>query len=221
MLDDIATATSSVSRHPVRHPPGPDRRPVRRDADREGGRRASRQAARRSQRLGSRAFLEGVLRPSRRRRRTGLLDARDTPACSGRAPRRQRRAALEPPTASVTSTIARSIVVDGRVGWVGGAGIDDHFEDGRFHDLFVRLEGPIAAQLQLVFLASLRWLAGTVPADELDALFPTLDDGAIPCVDAAQRAGPLPADHGCDRHPARRSARRRSTSSTRTSPIGG
>src|SRR4051812_20643762 len=25
------------------------------------------------------------------------------------------------------------VIVDGRVGWVGGAGIEDHFEDGRFH----------------------------------------------------------------------------------------
>jgi cardiolipin synthase A/B len=71
-------------------------------------------------------------------------------------------------------------VVDGRVGWVGGAGIEDHFQDGRFHDLFVRLEGPVVAQLQLVFVASFRWLGGEVPADELDALFPQLDPGTSP-----------------------------------------
>ena len=63
-------------------------------------------------------------------------------------------------------------VIDGRIGWVGGAGIEDHFEDGRFHDLFVRLEGPVVSQLQLVFLASLRWLGGTVPAGDVAALFP-------------------------------------------------
>ena len=56
------------------------------------------------------------------------------------------------------------VVVDGRIGWVGGAGIEDHFEDGQFHDLFVRVEGPVVAQLQLVFVASLRWLGGTIPA---------------------------------------------------------
>ena len=55
-------------------------------------------------------------------------------------------------------------IVDGRVGWVGGAGIEDHFADGRFHDLFVRLTGPVVAQLQLVFLASFRWLGGAVAA---------------------------------------------------------
>jgi cardiolipin synthase len=78
----------------------------------------------------------------------------------------------------------KTAVVDGRIGWVGGAGIEDHFEDGRFHDLFVRVEGPVAAQLQLVFLASFRWLGGTVPAAELDALFPALDarDEAVPAV---------------------------------------
>jgi len=71
-------------------------------------------------------------------------------------------------------------VVDGRVGWVGGAGIEDHFDDGRFHDLFVRLTGPVVAQLQLVFLASFRWLGGEVAPERLDALFPPLEPGAIP-----------------------------------------
>jgi cardiolipin synthase len=76
------------------------------------------------------------------------------------------------------------VVVDGRVGWVGGAGIEDHFQDGRFHDLFVRVSGPVVAQLQLVFLASFRWLGGTVPAEQLDTLFPSLEPGAdaIPAV---------------------------------------
>ena len=71
-------------------------------------------------------------------------------------------------------------VVDGRVAWVGGAGIEDHFNDGRFHDLFVRLTGPVVAQLQLVFLASFRWLGGTVAPEQLDALFPDVEPGAIP-----------------------------------------
>ena len=67
------------------------------------------------------------------------------------------------------------VIVDGRTGWVGGAGIEDHFQDGRFHDLFVRVTGPVVAQLQLVFLASFRWLGGLVPDEELDALFPALE----------------------------------------------
>jgi cardiolipin synthase A/B len=72
------------------------------------------------------------------------------------------------------------VVLDGRTGWVGGAGIEDHFQDGRFHDLFVRVEGPVVAQLQLVFLASFRWLGGAIPAAEIDALFPEAGPAAIP-----------------------------------------
>ena len=72
------------------------------------------------------------------------------------------------------------MVVDGRVGWVGGAGIEDHFQDGRFHDLFLRVEGPVVAQLQLVFLATFHWLRGEVDRAELDALFPFLEGGTDP-----------------------------------------
>jgi cardiolipin synthase len=74
------------------------------------------------------------------------------------------------------------LVIDGRVGWIGGAGIEDHFRDGRFHDLFVRVAGPVVSQLQLVFLASFRWLGGSVPREELDGLFPSSEKGAIPAV---------------------------------------
>ena len=55
------------------------------------------------------------------------------------------------------------VVVDGRTGWVGGAGVEDHFDDGRFHDLFVRVTGPVVSQLQLVFVASFRWLGRRDP----------------------------------------------------------
>jgi cardiolipin synthase len=72
------------------------------------------------------------------------------------------------------------VVVDGRIGWVGGAGIEDHFENGEFHDLFVRVEGPVVAQLQLVFVASLRWLGGEIPATSGSELFPPLDAGSSP-----------------------------------------
>ena len=71
-------------------------------------------------------------------------------------------------------------VIDGRIGWVGGAGIEDHFEDGRFHDLFVRVEGPVVAQLQLVFVAGFRWLGGPIAAADVDVLFPELEGGADP-----------------------------------------
>jgi cardiolipin synthase A/B len=69
------------------------------------------------------------------------------------------------------------VIVDGRIAWIGGAGIEDHFQDGRFHDIFMRLEGPIVAQLQLVFLASFRWLGGAVPANGIEMLFPDFEPG--------------------------------------------
>ncbi len=72
------------------------------------------------------------------------------------------------------------VVVDGRIGWVGGAGIEDHFENGEFHDLFVRVEGPVVSQLQLVFVASLRWLGGAIPTNSVPELFPALDEGPSP-----------------------------------------
>ena len=76
------------------------------------------------------------------------------------------------------------VVVDGSVGWVGGAGIEDHFDDGRFHDLFLRVTGPVVSQLQLVFVGTFRWLGGTVPHDELSGLFPNHEDAtdAAPAV---------------------------------------
>jgi cardiolipin synthase A/B len=70
------------------------------------------------------------------------------------------------------------LVIDGRIGWVGGAGIEDHFQDGRFHDLFLRVTGPVVGQLQLVFVSGFRWLGGTV--DDVDGLFPPLEPGNDP-----------------------------------------
>ena len=76
------------------------------------------------------------------------------------------------------------LVVDGRVGWVGGAGIEDHFQDGRFHDLFLRVTGPVVSQLQLVFVATNRWLGGSIGEEGLDELFPAHaePDDPIPAV---------------------------------------
>ena len=116
----------------------------------------------------------------------------------------------------------KMVVVDGRIGWVGGAGIEDHFQDGRFHDLFLRVAGPVVAQLQLVFLASFRWLGGSIPRRRGGTALPgarcraRIDPGSR----AAQRARPLPTDHRRDRAPPGHVRPRRSTSSTRTSPTG-
>ena len=66
------------------------------------------------------------------------------------------------------------IVVDGRVAFVGGPGIEDHFADEQFHDVMLRLEGPIVAQLQAMFLLSWHFQGGSVPATAagLDRFFP-------------------------------------------------
>jgi len=70
------------------------------------------------------------------------------------------------------------MVVDGRVGWLGGTGLEDHFNDERFTDVMVRFEGPAVHQLQALFVASWRHQEG--PLDGGDAsmavLFPP-DDG--------------------------------------------
>jgi cardiolipin synthase len=70
------------------------------------------------------------------------------------------------------------IVVDGRVGYVGGPGIEDHYATGT-HDVMLRLEGPIVAQLQAVFLLSWGFQGGPLPAtpDGLDRFFPVIEDG--------------------------------------------
>ena len=72
------------------------------------------------------------------------------------------------------------VVVDGRTGWIGGAGIEDHFQDGRFHDLFLRVTGPVVSQLQLVFLAGFRWLGGAIATGELSHLLTHQEAGAEP-----------------------------------------
>ena len=83
-------------------------------------------------------------------------------------------------------------IVDGRIGWVGGAGIEDHFADGRFHDQFIRFTGPVVNQLALVFVASFRWLGGTIPASQIDAIIPTLEAGAdaVPAIVLHNAPGP-------------------------------
>jgi len=56
-------------------------------------------------------------------------------------------------------------VFDGRIGYVGGSGIEDHYNDERFYDVMCRVEGPIVAQLQSVFLLSWRHHGGAAPDD--------------------------------------------------------
>jgi cardiolipin synthase A/B len=71
-------------------------------------------------------------------------------------------------------------VVDGAVAWTGGAGIEDHFENGGFHDVMVRVTGDVVRQAQAAFLTSFRGHGGPLPAD-LDRYFPEPEDhGSTP-----------------------------------------
>jgi len=71
----------------------------------------------------------------------------------------------------------KMMVVDGRIGYVGGSGIEDHFNDEQFYDTMTRVEGPVVAQLQAVFLSTWLCQGGELPAgpDPLDPLFPSLE----------------------------------------------
>ncbi len=71
-------------------------------------------------------------------------------------------------------------VIDGVVAWTGGAGVQDHFEDGRFHDVMVRVTGDVVRQAQAVFFTSFRAHGAPVPAD-LGEYFPTQpSQGTLP-----------------------------------------
>jgi cardiolipin synthase len=67
----------------------------------------------------------------------------------------------------------KMVVIDGRIGYVGGSGIEDHYADERFYDVMCRVTGPIVAQLQFVFLASWQYHGGeNLGAAAVDACFP-------------------------------------------------
>ena len=71
-------------------------------------------------------------------------------------------------------------VVDGAVAWTGGAGIEDHFENGGFHDVMVRVTGDVVRQAQAAFLTSFRGHGGPLP-DDLARYFPEpADHGSTP-----------------------------------------
>jgi cardiolipin synthase len=75
----------------------------------------------------------------------------------------------------------KMLVIDGRIAYVGGTGIEDHFADARYTDVMCRVTGPIVAQVQLAFVASWMKDGGPKPPG-LDGLFPA---------DTAAPAGPL------------------------------
>jgi cardiolipin synthase len=76
-------------------------------------------------------------------------------------------------------------VVDGVVAWTGGAGIEDHFENGGFHDVMVRVTGDVVRQAQAAFLTSFRGHGGPLPPD-LSRYFPEADDAGSTPIALAQ-----------------------------------
>ena len=71
-------------------------------------------------------------------------------------------------------------VIDGAVAWTGGAGIEDHFRDGGFHDVMTRVTGDVVRQAQAAFLTSFRGHDGPLQAD-LSKYFPEpADPGTTP-----------------------------------------
>jgi cardiolipin synthase len=76
-------------------------------------------------------------------------------------------------------------VVDGAVAWTGGAGIEDHFADGGFHDVMVRVTGAVVRQAQAAFLTSFRAHGGPLP-DELAPYFPAPDPAGSTPIALAQ-----------------------------------
>src|SRR5215208_8091644 len=62
-------------------------------------------------------------------------------------------------------------VIDGTVAWTGGAGLEDHFENGGFHDVMVRVTGDVVRQAQAAFLTSFHGHGGPLPTD-LSPYFP-------------------------------------------------
>ena len=66
------------------------------------------------------------------------------------------------------------MIVDGRVGFIGGHNVGDEYlginpKFGRWRDTHVRVEGPSAMQLQMVFVADWFFAAGEVLAGQWDA----------------------------------------------------
>ena len=66
-------------------------------------------------------------------------------------------------------------VIDGKISWIGGAGIEDHFENGGFHDVMSRVTGSVVRQTQAVFLMTFHAHDGPLPPD-LSRFFPAQPD---------------------------------------------
>ena len=94
-------------------------------------------------------------------------------------------------------------VIDGTVAWTGGAGIEDHFANGEFHDVMARVTGNVVRQAQALFLMSFRGHGGPLPRD-LSKYFPAQPTaGTVPVALLQVAPGGFhvrdPGDPGADR----------------------
>lgn len=67
----------------------------------------------------------------------------------------------------------KTLIADGRVGFLGGLNVGDEYMGrsgtiGPWRDTFVRIEGPMVSQLQLVFAEDWHWVTGDTMRDLLD-----------------------------------------------------
>ncbi len=76
-------------------------------------------------------------------------------------------------------------VVDGEIAWTGGAGVEDHFHNGGFHDVMVRATGDVVRQAQAAFLTSFRGHGGALPSD-MSRLFPSPSEAGSTPIALAQ-----------------------------------
>ena len=71
-------------------------------------------------------------------------------------------------------------VIDGKVAWTGGAGIEDHFANGGFHDVMARVTGNVVRQAQALFLMSFRGHGGPLPPTSRSTSRPQPTPGTVP-----------------------------------------
>jgi cardiolipin synthase len=93
----------------------------------------------------------------------------------------------------------RIVVVDGRVGFTGGFGIDDTWNgdgrtDGHWRETNVRLEGPVVQSLQEAFLEHWREATGTLLGGGDYFPYPPVEIKALPVLAQIVRSSPLQAN---------------------------
>ena len=142
MLEDIASASSSVHINQFGFRPGVVGDRFADGSRREGGEGVPVRLVVDRSGIRPRARLAGVLRAAHGGGCRGLRRSRNEASCAGR-PARRRRATRWNLRGLGHIDHRKVVVVDGRIGWVGGAGIEDHFEDGASTTCSSGVTGPV------------------------------------------------------------------------------